>query len=181
MLNNMGISQSSPTHVFCNKKLAIRNVTRGCTSRKTWHIWLKYHLSRDLASKGVIRMVYVSTYDKCADLLSLCRFPHYSIAFWRRSRIFSQPFFWFFLACYRYIMVEWGCWSAPICIDASSTFLHHTRTDNSITYDIWLSYVICQWYEQSLPKTVLLWVEPTPLVVELFVAACPFMLPLDYL
>jgi hypothetical protein len=70
LLADLGLPQSLPTPVFCDNQSAIRNVTRGCTSRKTRHIALKYHLSRDLAAKGIIRMVYVPTADNCADILT---------------------------------------------------------------------------------------------------------------
>jgi hypothetical protein len=70
LLTDLGLNLQGPTPVFCDNQSTIRNVTRGCTSRKTRHISLKYHLSRDLASKGIIRMVYVPIADNCADLLT---------------------------------------------------------------------------------------------------------------
>jgi hypothetical protein len=70
MVTDLGHPPTRATVVFCDNHCAIHNVTRGCTSRKTRHIALKYHLSRDLAAKDIIRMVYVPTDDNCADILT---------------------------------------------------------------------------------------------------------------
>lgn len=70
LLTDLGRPPTCATIVLCDNQCAIQNVTRGCTSRKTRHIALKYHLSRDLAAKHIIRMVYVPTADNCADILT---------------------------------------------------------------------------------------------------------------
>jgi hypothetical protein len=137
LLTDLGFHQPSPTPMFCNNRSAIHNVTRGCTSRKTRHISLKYHLSRDLASKGIIRMVYVPKANNCAYLLMkhvpLSTFTHLPA---KIPNIFSQLFYSLSIPCFQYIMADWGCWITPICTDTTSTFLHLTGTNINIRYDI---------------------------------------------
>jgi hypothetical protein len=69
-LIDLCLHQFCPTHVFCDNQSAIRNVTRGRNSRKTRHSSFPYHLSLDLASKGIIRIVYAHTTDNCADFFT---------------------------------------------------------------------------------------------------------------
>ena len=70
ILTDLGIQPNGPTTLFADNQGAIRLANNPENHRRTKHIAVKYHYTRELVESDTLKLVYKETRDMLADCLT---------------------------------------------------------------------------------------------------------------
>ena len=70
LLGELGLEQRGPTPLHCDNQGSIRLAGQPTTHSRTKHIDIKHHLIRELVDTGKIGLLYISSAEQKADILT---------------------------------------------------------------------------------------------------------------
>lgn len=70
LLEEIGVTQESPTTLNCDNAAAKKLITNPVFHRRTKHINVKYHYVRQVHEKGELRIQHVASKDQLADIFT---------------------------------------------------------------------------------------------------------------
>ena len=70
ILEKLGCNQSKSTMIFCDNSSSIKLSKNLVMHRRSKHIDIRFHFLRDLCKDGVVELVYCSSQNQVADVMT---------------------------------------------------------------------------------------------------------------